>query len=305
MKPIIRISLLFLLLTLSIVPIRQSYANHDISAVRILKSRVTAVTVNSDRTQVTRSASDILLAGEHRLMFDNLPMELETGSIQVNGTGNAVLSDDKTDVERYSETTDKDQKALLDEKTMLEDRIAQLDVKIGQARNEKVFLDKITKKLTGVTEKTPSGELDPEKWAKMMDSYRNRNAILDKEIHDTETAKRDVKAVLDKVNRQIADIGSGERKTWYRVEVLVRMKDAGRLALSLSCIVRGPGWEPVYDLRVSTREKRMNLAYNAVVRQNTSEPWDDVALELSTAQPHVGVAGGEPDVSGKVHPGAG
>ncbi len=295
MKPCGRIPLLFLLITLSIVPAKHSYAYSDISPAKAIKSRVTAVTVYSDRAQVTRSALEVLQKGEYRLAFDNLPMELEAGSIQVNGTGNAILSDVKTDVDQYSETTDKEQKALFDEKIRLEDRIAQLDVKIVQAKNEKGFLENITKKLTGVTEKTPSGELDPEKWVKMVDFYRNRNAILDKETQDTEVSKRGVMAALDKVNRQIADIGNSEKKTKYRVEVLVRMKEAGRLALKLSYIVRGPSWQPAYDLRVSTREKKMNLAYNAVVRQNTSEAWDDVNLELSTAQP--GIGGQQPELS--------
>ena len=295
MKSLSHITLLFLLLVLSVIPVRRSYANSDTSTTRVIKSRVTAVTVYSDRARVTRSSSEILPPGEYRLLFDNLPMELEAGSIQVNGTGNAVLSDIKTDLERYSETTDKDQKELLDEKTRLEDRIAQMDVKIGQARNEKGFLENITKKLTGVTEKTPSGELDPEKWVKMVDFYRNRNALLDREIQDTEIAKRGVKAYLDKVNQQISDIGGSEKKARYRVEVLVRMKENGRLTLRLSYIVRGPGWQPVYDLRVFTKEKRMNMAYNAVVRQNTSESWDEVTLELSTAQP--GIGGRQPELS--------
>ncbi len=295
MEPIIRLSLLFLLIASFIAPAGPARAGTDGSAVRAVKSRVTAVTVYADRALVTRTAAETLTAGEHRIVFDNLPMALDTGSIQVNGTGNALLSDVKTSAERYSETTDREQKALLDEKTGLEDRIGQLDVKICQARNEKGFLENITKKLTGVTEKSPSGELDPEKWVKMVDFYRARNAALDREIHDTEVAKRDAKAALDRVRRQLDDIGRSEQKTRYRVEVLVRMKETGRLTLRLSYIVLGPGWQPAYDLRVSTREKKMNLAYNAVVRQNTAESWDDVALELSTAQP--GIGGQQPELS--------
>lgn len=296
MKPILRILPLFLLfLTATVFPLNPAFAKTGDPPVKVLKSRITAVTVYSDRAQVTRSALETLPAGEHRLMFDNLPMELETGSIQVNGTGSAVLSDVKTETERFVHTPDQDLKALLDEKTTLEDRLAQLDVKIGQVRNEKGFLENISKKLTGVTDKSPAGELDPEKWVKMVDFYRNRNIALDKEIHDTEVAKRELKSRLDKVNGQIADIGTGERKTRHQVEVLVRMKEAGPLSLRLSYIVYGPNWEPVYDLRVSTREKMMNLAYNAVIRQNSSESWDEAAIELSTAQP--GIGGQQPELS--------
>ncbi len=59
--------------------------------------------------------------------------------------------------------------------------------------------------------------------------------------------------------------------------------------------MHGPNWWPLYDLRVSTQEKKMNLTYNAVIRQNTSESWDNVAVALSTAQP--GIGGKQPELS--------
>jgi uncharacterized protein (TIGR02231 family) len=40
-------------------------------------------------------------------------------------------------------------------------------------------------------------------------------------------------------------------------------------------------------MRVSTGDKMMDLTYNAMVLQNTSEDWSDVTLKLSTAKPHV------------------
>lgn len=296
MKRFARISVLsLLLLVVSLFLVQPASAKSDSPGIKTLKARITAVTVYADRAQVTRSAAETLPAGEYRLMFDHLPEGLEPGSIQVNGTGNAVLSDVKTNIERYVETPDQDLKALLDEKTALEDRLGQMNANIGQARNEKSFLENIAKKLTGVTEKTPAGELDPEKWVKMVDFYRNRNAALNKEIVDIEIAKREVTARLDKVCKEIADSGSNAEKTRYQVEVLVRMKEAGEVSLRLSYLVHGPSWEPVYDLRVSTREKKMNLVYSAVVRQSTGEAWDDVALELSTAQPAIG--GEQPELS--------
>ncbi len=290
----VRICLLFFLAAGVVLP-NLSLAKSADSDVKQLKSRISAVTVYSDRAQVTCTATERLAAGEYRLVFDNLPMGLQPGSIQVNGTGNAVLSDVKTNLKRYSESADRAQKALLDEKTRLEDQIAQMDGNAVQARGEKEFMANIAKKLTGVTDKTPAGELDPERWVKMVDFYRNRNLALDREIRNIGIARRNLEARLEKVNRQIADLGSGEQKSAYQVEVLVRMNKAGALSLKLSYIVHGTSWKPVYDLRVSTREKKLELVYNAVITQNTSEAWDDVAIELSTAQP--GIGGQQPELS--------
>lgn len=141
MKPITRFSVFtLLLLTASLFLTEPSSAKSD-PGVKLVNSRITAVTVYSDRAQVTRTATETLPAGEYRLLFDNLPIVLEPGSIQVNGTGNAVLSDVKTGIERYAETPDKELKALFDEKTALEDRIVQMDGKIGQGGTGRGFLD--------------------------------------------------------------------------------------------------------------------------------------------------------------------
>ena len=137
MKLIVRIHLLSLLFfVISTFPVGPSWASADDPGAKILKSGITAVTVYSDRALLTRTASEKLPAGEHRLMFDNLPMGLDSGSIQVNGTGNAVLNDVKTNTERYAETPDSDRKALVEEKSMLEDQIAGLDIKVKVPQQE-------------------------------------------------------------------------------------------------------------------------------------------------------------------------
>lgn len=80
MKLITRISVVsLLLLTASLFLVEPSSAKSDYSGIKILKSRITAVTVYSDRAQVTRTASETLPAGEYRLMFDYLPVGLEPG----------------------------------------------------------------------------------------------------------------------------------------------------------------------------------------------------------------------------------
>src|SRR4029453_6980775 len=50
-------------------------------------SRITAVTVYGDRAIVTRTASSELTAGEHALVFENLPTALVDQSLQASGRG--------------------------------------------------------------------------------------------------------------------------------------------------------------------------------------------------------------------------
>lgn len=50
-------------------------------------SRITAVTVYADRAIVTRTASSELAAGEHTLVFENMPTALVDQSLQASGRG--------------------------------------------------------------------------------------------------------------------------------------------------------------------------------------------------------------------------
>ena len=146
-----------------------------------LKSIISAVTVYSDRALVTLVASNELSKGEHCLLFDKLPEAIEPDSIQVDGTGDAILSDIKFKSEHFAEVTDDEKKALLNEKLKLEDSIREINDKITQVKNEKVFIENIANKLTGQTEKSKSAVLDPEKWKQMVEFYRSKQESLDKE----------------------------------------------------------------------------------------------------------------------------
>ncbi len=60
---------------------------------KILESKITAVTVFTDRAQITRVAKIELSKGENKVAFDKLPVSIEEKSVQVTGRGNAILND--------------------------------------------------------------------------------------------------------------------------------------------------------------------------------------------------------------------
>ncbi len=259
-----------------------------------LDSQITEVTVFTDRAQVTRTASLKLAKGEHVLVFESLPESLEQNSVQVNGEGNAILQDVRFKVEYFSQDPDEASTALYEEKQRIEDEIAEDAATVSHAEQEREFIDNITSKLTSESKASKLSELDPDNWIKMVDFYRSKLDGIHKEISQVGKHRRKLEDELGKIARRIADIG-GQRKSRNNVEVTVEMQAEEELTLHLSYIVYGPNWYPVYDLRVSTEDKVMNIAYNAMVRQNTSEDWDDVSIKLSTAQPQIG--GRQPDLS--------
>lgn len=260
-----------------------------------IPSHIHQVTVYSDRAEVSRVAQKEVEKGEHYLVFDKLPEHINEKSIQVNGRGNAIIRDVKFKKVHYAEILDKHVKGLYNRELEVKDSIKELDDKIEHAQSERKFVENIAAKLTTTTEKATLTELNPENWIKMVQFYRSRLDGLDKEIRETEKMKRRLNDELEKVQKEIKDIGTNRHKTKNQVEVLVEAKEKGNIQLMLTYIVMGPSWRPFYDLRVSTEHKTMNITYHASIRQNTGEDWDDVQIRLSTAQPQI--SGQQPELS--------
>ncbi len=260
----------------------------------ILSSVITSVTVFTDRAAVTRMASAELEAGEHTLIFDDLPTSIEPNSLQVAGIGNAVLGNVKFQI-AYEDVPAEDTKALLDEKQDLEDQRQDIDDAIDRLEKEKKLLDSIGTKITTPTEESDKTELDADKWLKVLDFYSQKLEKLNKEIRQTERSRRTLNDQINKLNWQLQHSGKSTQKTKRQVAVNVTLVQAGNLTLSLTYIVYNAAWKPVYDLRVVSETKQMAIAYSALVNQTTGENWENTALKLSTARPQV--AGYQPELS--------
>ncbi len=258
-------------------------------------SKIDKITVYSDRAMITRTASVELNTGEQSLLFHNIPYEIDVNSVRVQGSGDALLKDIQVKTAYFSEVQGETVKKLFDRKKAIEDSLKEITDKLNEAKNEKKFIEGISIKLTSSTEKSAPVELSPDKWEKMVRFYRARQEALNKEIRETGRAQQQVQNQLIQVNNEIAHLQQRQNKSKYDIHALVQMKKRGKLTLNLSYLIYNTGWRPAYDIRVSTEEHKLNIAYNAVVRQNTAEDWDNVSLELSTARP--GIGGQHPELA--------
>lgn len=258
-----------------------------------MESKITTVTVFTDRAAVTRSANVELSAGEHTLIFDNLPTKIDPDSIQVSGSKAISLRDVKFEKVFYSEIPDGYRKKLDENKLKTEDELRKVEDRIIHAKSEKNFVENITKKVTSVNDKQENDvELNPEKWIQMTDFYRNKLNSLDAEIHAAEIDRRTILANMNKIIREIKQLGKATEKSKNQVQIKIHSNADNTSNIHLTYIVRGPKWLPVYDLRVETDSKKMNITYHAIIQQNTTEDWNDVQIKLSTAQ--VSISGEQP-----------
>lgn len=258
------------------------------AAVLTASSQVTEVTVYNDRAQVVRTAELEVEQGINSVVFEDLPQAIDARGIQVVGAGDATVLDVRFKKVNRDEVDDETWQALYDQRDALREDEKRLNQRIQRLADAKSFMGKISQKLTHSADKEGDLELDPEKWAEMLELHAARNAEYDAGIQEADKDLKHVRDALQKVEADIRDAGAVNRKQRCLVEVDLEVNSTGAVVLDLSYLVTGPSWKPTYDVRVDSESRRMEMKYFALVRQNTGEDWGDVNLKLSTARPGLG-----------------
>lgn len=262
---------------------------------QIMDSRITEVTVFSDRAMVTRSGKIKLPVGEHSILFENLPDCLTPNSLQLSGTGPAVLSRVKLIRKNFSETPFEKVKEILTEIENLADQRSEINDKLSAAEKEKSFLEKMASRLTETGEGKNAATLNPEDWMKMSEFYRSRQDDLLNEIRGFKKELSDLDKKISKAKNDLHWLKGQGSKTRYFGEVHIEMKEESEISLDLSYIAENCGWMPLYQLRADSVQKSVSVTYDAKVFNQSTEDWNDVSLSLSTARPQIG--GKEPELS--------
>lgn len=251
-------------------------------------SRVVRVTVYGDRALVTRRAEVSLFKGESTVLFGDLPAAVDPASVQVSGKGAFTLRDVRVASRQRTRDVSAQLTALENEKRGLEDKLSQVNDRIREAEAERTFLADMAKRLTSNAGDSESLPLDPASWAKMLDFHRQRNSAVNETVRTSRREIQGLQAEIDRVNREIRNLGSGTRLSVTEAELVLDVPAPTKAVLEVSYLVAGPSWRPDYVLRADSESARLSVHYRALVRQNTGEGWEGAELSLSTARPQAG-----------------
>lgn len=266
------------------------------AADKTLDSAIAQVTVYTDRAEVTRLASTELESGIHVLSFENLPSRLENNSVRVDGRGAFILQDIKIETEYVDEVPHERLAALKAELLEREYEHKEAQAHSKRLKKAEAMLEQIFNKLTATGgEEAVAPEMNPEKWAQMLEFQMTQREELDYEQIDTERRIKELNEEIAKLHRQINELGANRGKQIQVARVTVEATKAGSVELELSYLVYGPSWYPSYDIRVDRDARKVGFIYYGNVQQSTGEDWSGVALRLSTAQPMIG--GNQPELS--------
>ncbi len=275
---------LFVLIILPFAPLRAAEITAD--------SAITAATVYTNRATVTRTAVVELPAGAHTVVFKDLPATLMPDSLRAEGTAAVPVTFGAVahKMETGAALAAPREQTLTETLEALQDRRKMIEADKQALETRKTFIGALGEQAKlRINEEIAELELDPELWIEAGAVLQEDMAVALKAGLTHDIALRTLDREIQKVRAELNQLRTGQRNS-YSVSVPLEAAAATTLTITLSYQLPNAAWQPLYDARLETEDGDLTLIQYGAVRQNTGEDWTDIALTLSTAQPHRGAS---------------
>lgn len=253
-------------------------------------SDVTAVTVFPAGAQVTRFGTGTVEPGEHTIIIDDLPEDIDPASVRVDGLGDGItigsvdvrrtVVGDGVDPQRRKQLSDQIQ-ALRDEQRLFDLQLTDMDAK-------RALLEMLIK--TAVTPRKDAGAslIDASDLMDVFDMASMRLSDLSAQRVKVEMARRNVSAEIETLGIVLQQLAPTSQ-TRTEVAINVRANATSEARFDVRYNVAQAGWRAIYDASIDlidgADDLQMAIKRRALVQQATTESWDNIALTLSTARP--------------------
>jgi uncharacterized protein (TIGR02231 family) len=261
-------------------------------------SRVDSVTVYPSGAEVVRLGRVKLDGGDHVILFPELPALAVHNSIRVEGKATGKLEISSVDARRVFVTRG-DAAAAATERKRIEDAIEKLkderaaqQAGIDAAEAQKTLINNLAQLPARPQPQNGAAPPQPD-WTALFALIGQRMAEAQKAILDTKVRMRETERQIADLEKKLASIAPAQDER-TEVKVFVSAGTALEADITIRYQVRGAGWIPFYDARLSSGTRaeppKLQLVRRASIHQRSGEVWENVAVALSTARPEGGTA---------------
>ncbi|MHA1972110.1 MAG: mucoidy inhibitor MuiA family protein [Candidatus Hodarchaeales archaeon] len=254
-------------------------------------TKVTEVTVYPNKALTKREGEIKVLPGKNEVTISNLPLTIHTDSIRVKGSSITGTIIEGIDVERISHTTHYEpDKKIIDKLTALREDLRKLNA-------EKEFISIRIKNNSELEKKFAAdfpryysrGNVNLEAFNNLRKQLEEEYMSLKQRIIQIDREKEKVEREIEILEQEIEEKNISLKPDFYTVIVYLNNPSHAEdvFNLQLSYIVTNASWYPMYDFRYEPSEKKVTIDYFGMVKQSSSEDWDNIDLILSTASPTV------------------
>jgi uncharacterized protein (TIGR02231 family) len=249
----------------------------------VLQSKVTKVTVYSDRARITRQAKVEVPTEATVFAFRSLPGWVDDGSVQVSVSGGRIV-DVRVDRRFLAKATDASWQKIEAEHNGLSNRLAALTDEVAVLEAQKQQIEAIKAfSLAKITQDTVIGNVT-------VKSYSDVLGFIGASLRATAKARRDVKLQLDELKpqqeasqRRLDDAKGLMKLEETTVLVTLQAGSPTPAVVELTYMLPGVTWEPMHEVRASTTDtKNVEVISFAAVTQTSGEDWGGAEVSFST-----------------------
>jgi uncharacterized protein (TIGR02231 family) len=220
-----------------------------------ITSEIDAVTVFTNKAQVTRLASRQLAPGSYTLRFTGLSPNIDGNSVRVKGIGNLMVmsvryKENPAKTIEYPRRVKKLQQLSEDINQAIQDERTWIGVLSEEERYIKTNTDMINEHVLA----------KPEEVKDMHNYYRQKIKEIRFENLKRTRHIQELTDSLNNVQNRIRSLSNEKQDASGEVFVEVTVSQYTTAKFELSYLINGAGWYPTYDIRVDDVNKPVHLA---------------------------------------------
>lgn len=250
-------------------------------------SKVVSATVFKNRALITREAQLNLAKGRHKIIFSNLPLDLQNESVRISTPDPGIkILDVKVEQRFTTEVQQKDIKVLEAEIDSLNQLVIISSDEIAILNSKREFVEALKAQSSKyINEKMLMNLNSSKDWMQMLSFVENNLSEVYKGLRVVNRKKTLIEQKIAAIRSEIVQDKGTQTKNYKEVILILETENGGKAKILPSYLVQSASWYPLYDIRVLSQTKMAELHYFGMVQQSTGEDWENISVTLSTAEP--------------------
>lgn len=267
-----------------------------------VQAPVSAVTIFPQGAEVMRAVTVDLPAGQHRILIPLASRDARTDPPRVDAHTGATVGAVSLLTDAVIDPRGADLPEQAAARQAVDDAQASVDALYDQLERERAMLQADEAKLDFLRSVTAAGFDTPDAdgiialsdrlataFGSVMRAISDRRPV----IHDLEDQIGVAKMRMDQARRDL-DRLSPAAEPVHLLAISIDKASDGPVDLTLTGFVQDAGWAPGYDMHLDRAAGRIAVDRKLQVGQSSGEPWINVALTLSTADPNAQIIPSDP-----------
>ena len=257
-----------------------------------IESTIDAVTVFPRGAEITRIATVDVRKGEHTLLLNGLPGDIDPQSIRVSGDAGNNLKirsiDSNVSYLTGNQHLENQRRAIEDQIEVLQDELVAFQQEIESLKYQrKLIQQSAIRPIATNTQDDESKNSSVAELGELFDLVAVRLVALDKQTLEIGIKSRKTSEKINELSIKLTELAPKQTAT-VNVAVDFTSEQSTSARFKVKYRIQNAYWQPFYDARLETGDNNqtpsLELVRRAEIIQTTTEEWNNVELVLSTAR---------------------